>query len=102
MNVEEIKELRTEIEGRGEVKGFKFELVNESSFSYLYEKRSLASNRVTYEVFKRKVNKQYNCISYPSSKAFGVWAWEYKAYSDAYDKFQELDEKGLLALVNKL
>lgn len=29
---------------------------------------------------------------YPKSKDFGVWAWTFKSYTDAYSKFIELNK----------
>ena len=40
---------------------------------YLY-KRIFPGGAIDYEVFKRKINKRINCVSYPNNNAFGFWA----------------------------
>ena len=83
-----MKELEKEYIGTGQVRGFKFkrELFNERAFIYSVT----TENETHFEVFLRKENTQYNCISYPSDKAFGIWAWTYNSWSDAYAKFNTL------------
>lgn len=68
-----MRELKKEFIGKGQVRGFEFTQVKKTEFGYIYKIDTKDS--VLYEVFKRKVNNRYNCISYPSNKAFGVWAW---------------------------
>ena len=68
-----MKELQIEFIGRGQVKGFEFTQIKKTEFGYIYKVDT--KNTVLYEVFQRKENSRYNCISYPSNKAFGVWAW---------------------------
>lgn len=68
-----MKELREEFIGKGQVRGFRFTQVKKTEFGYIYEIDT--KNTTHYEVFKRVYNSRYNCISYPSSKAFGIWAW---------------------------
>ena len=70
----ELKELSAEFIGTGEVKGDKFEQVKRSEFGYIY-RRIFKDGGECYEVFKRVENKQFNTVSYPKSKSFGVWAW---------------------------
>lgn len=48
-------------------------------------------NNNHYEVFKRKINTKFNCISYPSDKSFGLWAWTYKDLDNAIYKLEELE-----------
>jgi hypothetical protein len=55
-----------------------------------------------YEVFKKKISKESTGIlngvevhfeervTYPSSKAFGVWAWAFSNYNKALEKFNEI------------
>jgi hypothetical protein len=69
----EIKELREEFEGEGEVRGFTFRRVLSNGYAYVYMV-SGGSSRDYYEVFERRVNSTYGVVSYPKSKAFGVWA----------------------------
>lgn len=83
-----MKELDSEFIGTGQVRGFKFkrELFNDRAFIY-----SVTTETEThYEVFLRKENTQFNCVSYPSDKAFGIWAWTYKTWEQAYNKFISL------------
>ena len=83
-----MKELKKIFEGRGEVKGWLFTQLEAHHLAYLYEKSK--EGRLSYEVFKRRENTQYGVISYPSSKAFGKWAWEYQSKEDAMRKFNAL------------
>lgn len=69
----EIKELREEFEGEGEVSGFTFRRVLANGYAYVYCV-SDGSTRDYYEVFERKINPLYGVVRYPKSKAFGVWA----------------------------
>ena len=68
-----MKELKTDFIGRGEVKGFEFTQLKKTEFGYIYAVNT--GDRVHFEVFKRKENRKFNCISYPKTKSFGVWAW---------------------------
>ena len=90
-----MKELEENFIGKGEVKGFIFTQIKKSEYAYIYSVNNGFS--VSYEVFFRKENKQYNCISYPSSKAFGFWAWS--ATKNTYlDIFEELNSRRINAL----
>lgn len=86
---EVLKELEIEFEGRGEVKGFHFKQLHKSDAGYLY-KVNTSDLHYHYEVFQRKVNKQYNCVSYPRSASFSLWGWTYFDYEDALKKFNEV------------
>lgn len=70
-----MKELELKFTGRGEVKGFLFEQVYGAPV-YVY-RVSRGSREVFeyYEVFERRENTQFNTVSYPSSKSFGIWAY---------------------------
>ena len=93
--------LEKEFAGIGEVKGFEFTQINERTQAYWYKVTDEQQN-VHYEVFKRKntpvcidfENRIYSDTEfkeiYPKSKDFGVWAWTYKNYKDALNKFKEL------------
>lgn len=83
-----VTELRKHFIGRGEVKGFEFEQLSATDNAYLYE--VTFNGEKHYEFFKRKVNTQYNQVSYPTSKAFGVWAWTTSNKDLAIEKFNEL------------
>ena len=86
-----MKELQEEVEGRGEVKGKSFKQLLRVKDVYLYECTG-ESFYTHYEVFRRRENKQCNCVSYPKSNSFGKWAWTYNNFSDAMDKFNQLKE----------
>ena len=83
-----IKPLKTQFEGRGEVKGYLFTLLGMTDRAFLYEVSSGSSKH--FEVFKRKENSRYGCISYPTSAAFGIWAWTYSDIKSAIKKYNEL------------
>lgn len=44
-----------------------------------------------YEVFKRRENTMYNVVSYPTDKAFGIWAWTTESLDRAIEIFNELN-----------
>jgi hypothetical protein len=83
-----MKELEKEFIGRGEVRGFKFTLLYGNSRAFVYKVVNQGSEY--YEVFRRKENTKYGVISYPSSKAFGIWAWYCSTLDKAMAKFNEL------------
>tara|TARA_R110000823_G_scaffold221159_1_gene349665 strand:+ start:1024 stop:1290 length:267 start_codon:yes stop_codon:yes gene_type:complete len=69
-----MKQLEKEFKGVGEVKGYSFkQITNIEGVLYVYEVKGVETTH--YEVFKHVENKRFNCISYPRSPAFGVWAW---------------------------
>lgn len=70
-----VRELEKVFIGRGEVKGFYFEQVAKSDKAYLYRVTCTEGARPYYEIFERRINTQFDNISYPKSKAFGRWAW---------------------------
>lgn len=91
------KELRKEFMGIGEVSGYRFTCLRKDGYAYLYEACLLDDDCVNvlerhYEVFERRVNGTYDCVKYPRSKAFGDWAFSYRAndYDLALTKFDEL------------
>jgi len=83
-----MKELEKEFVGKGQVRGFEFTQVKKTEFGYIYKVDT--KHNVMYEVFQKKENSRYNCISYPTNKAFGVWAWTYKSLDDALDKLEDI------------
>jgi hypothetical protein len=83
-----IKQLELNFTGKGEVRGFKFTQLRQTVSAYLYEVNTGDSKY--YEVFKKKINKRYDCISYPTSKAFGIWAWTYPNLNSAFVKLNEI------------
>lgn len=84
-----MKQLQVEFTGRGQVKGFKFTQIEKTAYGYIYEVNT--GNSVHYEVFKHKENKRYECVSYPSNKAFGVWAWTYRSLESTQSKLDDLE-----------
>ena len=88
-----MKELREEFEGRGEVRGYHFKQLMSNERAFLYEVTNTEFNTTHYEVFERRENKQYNCVSYPKSSSFGQWAWCVIIYEDAVNKFNLISKK---------
>ena len=86
-----MKELQREFVGTGEVKGDKFSQVKQSEFAYIY-RRIFNDGGECYEVFRRRENKQFNTVSYPKSKSFGIWAWCCSSLERAEKKFEEVNK----------
>lgn len=86
-----MRELQSEFIGKGQVKGFKFTQVQKTKYGYIYEVKSY--NRTWYEVFKRVENSYYNVVSYPTNKAFGVWAWTVNSIQKANELLSEIELK---------
>ena len=86
-----IKELKKEFIGVGEVRGFLFRQIKRTNYGFIYE--VAAGNGKHYEVFKRRINKQFFNVSYPRSKSFGLWAWT----TSSLDKANEI----LIQISNK-
>ena len=84
-----MKQLQTEFKGRGQVKGFTFTQIKKSEHGYIY--RVNTDDNFHYEVFYRKENKLYECVSYPSNKAFGLWAWTCGSLEKAEDILNGID-----------
>lgn len=84
-----MKELERIFIGRGEVRGVEFRQIEANDKGYLYE--VVNGDRIYYEVFRRKENTQFNCVSYPSAKAFGNWAWTTASLDRANEIFAELN-----------
>ena len=76
-----MKQLQQQFQGRGEVKGYTFTQIRVTDKGFIYSKELNGS--LSYEVFKRKENKRFNCISYPTSNSFGVQAWDCKTLERA-------------------
>jgi len=87
-----MRELEESFIGRGQVKGFKFTQIKKNDYGYIYKVE--ISGRVYYEVFKRKENIRFNCVSYPSSKAFGIWAWTTIFIKSAEEYLEDITIKG--------
>ena len=93
--------LQDKFEGKGEVKGYLFTKIMEGEYAFLYEVRHKA--QIHYEVFKRKeksvgvwengkaTGKRRKYLAYPTSNAFGEWAWTCMSLGKAKDKFNEIN-----------
>ena len=84
-----MKDLPKQFPGRGEVKGYLFTQIRQTDKTFIYEVSS--GDRKHYEVFKKKLNHRFACVSYPTSKAFGIWAWTYMSLERALEKFEKLN-----------
>ena len=87
-----MKELEKLIIGKGEKRGWKLHQVAKEAHGYIYE-CTHPEILPHYEVFTRKENTQFNCISYPSAKSFGIWAWTFPTFEQAFEKLQSLKPK---------
>ena len=83
-----MKELEKSFIGKGEVRGFEFTQIKKNEKAFIY--RVDTGDSTHYEVFKRKINRMYNCESYPRSKSFGLWAWSKDSLKKANELFEEL------------
>ena len=84
-------ELNVEFQGRGEVSEYHFRQIKKSGTAYIY-KKSDGEGNTSYEVFKRKVNRRFQNVTYPKSNSCGIWAWDYRDYERALIRFNELSE----------
>jgi hypothetical protein len=89
-----MKELKEYFSGIGQVKGYVFSQIKATEYGYLYEVKG--DGTLHYEVFKRVENRLYDCVSYPTDKAFGLWAWTCMSLNKAEDKFNEIELNELL------
>lgn len=87
-----MKELKIQFEGKGEVKGYLFTQLKKLPNSYLYEVKNEEDGKCHYEVFRRTINTQFDCISYPKSKSFGIWAWTYNELEEARIKQRIIEQ----------
>lgn len=83
-----MKQLQEQFIGRGEVKGFIFTQIKKSDKAFIYKVDCDGCEH--FEVFKYKENKQFECISYPKTASFGLWAWTYKDFELALEKYELL------------
>ena len=86
---DKMKALEKQFTGIGEVRGFVFSQIRATNHGFLYEVNT--GNGKHYEVFRKRVNTQYNNISYPRSKAFGRWAWTNKDLAKAHEILDKLN-----------
>lgn len=69
-----MKELSKSFVGEGQVRGYEYTQVKASDSGYIY-RVSDGFSHDWYEVFRRKENTRFGCMSYPGENAFGKWAW---------------------------
>ena len=87
--MEQIRPLKKQFNGTGEVEGYKFTQIKAAKYAFLYEVDS--GNGKHYEVFKKRVNRRYATITYPSAKAFGIYAWTCMSLDKAIEKFNDIN-----------
>lgn len=93
-----MKPLPIQFKGRGEMKGYIFTQLEATDLAYFYMVED--GIRVHYEVFNKRINHRFDTVSYPTSKAFGIWAWcysnsdSYLAFEKAIKKYNKLNELG--------
>jgi len=97
-----IQELPNKFIGKGEVKGFQFNVIYKSEFAYIYQ---VDNGSIQFEVFERKNTPV--CIDfgkriysetefreiYPKSNSFGKWAWICKDLDSAIKKAELIEDK---------
>lgn len=95
--METYRRLEPVIEGRGEVKGYRFVRVEENPYAYIYEMRRKEDGSFAgYEVIKRVVNKQFGCESYPGAKSWGCGrAYSCGTMEAARIRFTEITERAI-------
>ena len=87
-----LRELPVEFVGTGEVRGFQFRQVSRTMFGYIYEVRVPGKSGCHYEVFRRMENARFGCVSYPTSKSFGAWAWCCDSLAKARERLKGFEE----------
>ncbi|MDR4951555.1 hypothetical protein REB14_05065 [Chryseobacterium sp. ES2] len=85
-----IKNLPNQFIGIGEVKDSVFTKIKESDKAFIFEVNNGCSKN-HYEVFRRKAKTNSVCYCYPTSKAFGYWAWCPSTLEKALEIFEELN-----------
>lgn len=85
-----IKQLKKQFNGKGESRGFYFTQILSSDKAFVYKIDT--GDMTYYEVFKRVLNQRFDTISYPTSRAFGIWAWTYMKLDNAIEKFNEINK----------
>ena len=89
-----MRELKEYFSGTGQVRGYIFNQICKTEYGYLYEVKE--KDAIHYEVCKRRENTLYDCVSYPTDKAFGLWAWTCSDLERAEDKLNEIGLNELL------
>ena len=68
-----LRPLKTQFEGRGSVKGYLFTQICSPIWGFIYKVEY--NGHLHYEVFKHRENAYWKVVSYPTEKAFGIWAY---------------------------
>lgn len=95
-----MKELKEYFVGRGEVKGFIFNQIINTKYGYIYEVNT--GHKKHYEVFKKRINTMFDCVSYPTSKSFGLWAWIVDDLDKAKEKLMEIELQSIYSESNSI
>ena len=85
-----MRELKEYFSGKGKLKGYVFNQISKTKHGFIYEVKG--SGTTHYEVFKRVENRMYDVVSYPTDKAFGVWAWTCMSIEKANERFKEIND----------
>ncbi len=91
--IQGIKELPIEFIGKGEVRGFRFLQLMRGQKMFLYE--VYFDGLTHFEVFEYhicftpKTKEPYE--GYPKANSFGVWAWTYRNFEKAVEKFNKIE-----------
>jgi len=89
-----MKELPIHFEGKGQVKGYTFTQISKTDWGFIYEVEH--DGHKHYEVFKKRLNHRFGTVSYPTDKAFGIWAWTCMTLENAKYKLQELNNQNVM------
>ena len=84
-----MNELPLHFEGKGQVIGYTFTQISKTDWGFIYEVEYGGHRH--YEVFKKRLNRRFGTISYPTDKAFGIWTWTCMTLERAKDKLVELE-----------
>lgn len=69
--------------------GFDYKQIKTTDKGFIYSQsmpEDEGGQLIAYEVFEKKINTLFNCISFPTNEAFGKWAWTYKSLKDAENR----------------
>ena len=94
-----MKQLESNFIGKGEVRGDHFSLLGMTDRAFIYQRTGCGV--IHYEVFQKKLNSRFGCISYPTSRGFGIYAWTYGDLRAAIKKYNQLSGFYLVELVNQ-
>lgn len=69
-------------------RGFRYTQVFKNDKWYIYKQQDQNGNNLAYEVFYRKENIRFDCVSFPGDEAFGLWAWSCTTLDRALKRLQ--------------